>query len=90
MDRFQHKDFDIFADISFLPIHLCTSQNQFFFHFWMLVFCTEMEEKKFYKSQYRAGNIMQWFCKTIKLGIISVKIYDAIMVKVIFAIKSNI
>ena len=29
--------FDIFANISFLPIHLCTWQNQFFLYFWTLV-----------------------------------------------------
>ena len=35
-------------------------------------------------------NIMQWFCRAIKLFIISVKIYAAIMVKVTFEVKSNI
>ena len=43
-----------------------------------------------YKSKYRAGNITQWFYRAIKLCIISVKIYAAIMVKVTFEIKSNI
>ena len=37
MTRFWHSHFDIFADISFLPIQLCTKQNQIFFHFWTLV-----------------------------------------------------
>ena len=48
------------------------------------------KKTKIYKSEYRAGNIMQWFCRAIKLCIISVKIYAAIMVKVTFEIKSNI
>ena len=48
------------------------------------------KKTKIYKSEYRAGNIMQWFCRAIKLCIISVKIYAAIMVKVSFEIKSNI
>ena len=48
------------------------------------------KKTKIYKSEYRAGNITQWFCKAIKLRIISVKIYAAIMVKVSFEIKSNI
>ena len=43
-----------------------------------------------YKSEYRAGNITQWFCRAIELYIILVKIYTAIMVKVTFDIKSNI
>ena len=33
---------------------------------------------------------MQWLCGAIKLFIISVKIYAAIMVKVTFEIKSKI
>ena len=32
-------------------------------------------------------NIMQWFCRAIKLFIISVKIYTAIMIKVTFEKK---
>ena len=48
------------------------------------------KKTKIYKSEYRAGNIMQWFCRAIKLCIISVKIYAAIMVKVTFGIKINI
>ena len=48
------------------------------------------KKTKIYKSEYRAGNITQWFCRAIKLCIISVKIYNAIMVKVTFEIKTNI
>ena len=48
------------------------------------------KKTKIYKSKYRAGNIAHWFCRTIKLCIISVKIYAAIMVKLTFEIKSNI
>ena len=33
---------------------------------------------------------MQWFYRAVKLHIISVKIYAAIMVKVILEMKSNI
>ena len=44
---------------------------------------------KIYKSEYRAGNIMQWY-RAITLFIISVKIYAGIMVKVTFEVKSNI
>ena len=47
-------------------------------------------KKIIYKSEYRAGNIMQSFCRARKLCIISVKINAAIMVKVSFEIKSNI
>ena len=48
-------------------------------------------KKTIYKSEYRAGNITQSFCRAIKLCIIiSVKINAAIMVKVSFEIKSNI
>ena len=50
----------------------------------------EWKKTKIYKSEYRAGNITQWFCRTIKLCIISVMIYAAIMVTVTFEIKSNI
>ena len=45
---------------------------------------------KIYKSTYRAGNITQWFCRAITLCIISVKVYAAIMAKVIFEIKSSL
>ena len=45
---------------------------------------------KIYKSEYRAGNTTQWFCRAVKVCIISVKIYAAIMVMVTFEIKSNI
>ena len=48
------------------------------------------KKTKIYKSEYRAGNIMQWFYRAIKMYIISVKIYVAIIVKVTFEIKSNI
>ena len=34
-----------------------------------------------------AGNIMQWFCRAIELCIISVKIYAAIMMTVIFSLN---
>ena len=33
---------------------------------------------------------MEWFCRAIKVFIISVKIYAAIMLKVTIEIKSNI
>ena len=49
-----------------------------------------MEENKNLKSEYRAGNIMQWLCRAIKLCMISDKIYAAVKVKVTFEIKSNI
>ena len=51
---------------------------------------------KIQRSEYRAGNIMQWFCRAKKLCNISVKIYPAIMVtvtilvKLTFEIKSHI
>ena len=89
INRFRHRHFDIFAVIPFLPIHLSTQLNQIFFHFWTLVLHRNGGEKN-YKSEYRAGNIMRWFCRAMKLCIISVKIYVAIMVKVTFEIKSNI
>ena len=41
------------------------------------------KKTKIYKSEHKAGNITQWFCRAIKLCIISVKIYAAIMVKII-------
>ena len=47
------------------------------------------KKTKVCKPEYRAGNIMQWFCRAIKLFIISFKIYVAIMVKVTSEIKSN-
>ena len=46
-------------------------------------------EGKNLQTEYRAGKIMQWFCRAIKLFIISAKIYAVIMVKVTFEIKSN-
>ena len=48
------------------------------------------KKTKIYKSEYRAGNITQWFYRAIKLWIISVKIYAAIMVKITFEVRSNI
>ena len=33
---------------------------------------------------------MQWFCRAIKLWIISVEIYTVMIVKVTFEVKSNI
>ena len=48
------------------------------------------KKTKIYKSGYGIGNITQWFCRAIKLCIISVKIYAAINVSVTFEIKSNI
>ena len=48
------------------------------------------KKTKICKSEYRAGNITQWFGKATKWRIISVKIYAAMMVKVTFEIKSNI
>ena len=47
-------------------------------------------KKTMYKSGYRAGKITQWFYRAIKLCIISVKTYAAIMLKVTFEIKSTI
>ena len=46
------------------------------------------KKTKIYKSEYRARNITQWFCRAIKLCIISVKIYTAIMVKITSEIKN--
>ena len=50
-----------------------------------------MEETKIYKSEYRDENITQWFCRAIKLYVILVKIYAAVLVKITltFEIKSN-
>ena len=48
------------------------------------------KKTKIYKSEYRAGNIMQWFYRAIKLCIISVKICAAIILNVTFEIKSDI
>ena len=48
----------------------------------------EWKKIKIYKSEYRAGN-MQYFCRAIKLCIIVVKIYTAIMVNLTFEIRSN-
>ena len=48
------------------------------------------KKTKIYKSEYRAGNITQWFSRAIKLFVMLVKVYAAIMVKVTFEIKGNI
>ena len=48
------------------------------------------KKTKIYNSEYRAGNITQWFCRAVKLCIISVKIYAAVMVKVTIGIKRNL
>ena len=78
-------------------IYLC----RHFFLTYSLVYITETvflpflnassakKQKKtvIYKSEYKAENIMQWFCRAIKLCIVSIKIYVAIMVKVTFEIK---
>ena len=48
------------------------------------------KKTKNYKSEYRLGNITQWFCRAIKISVISVKIYAAVMVKVTFEIISHI
>ena len=50
----------------------------------------QWKKTKIYKSQYRAGNVMQWFCRAVKLSIISVEIYAAIMVKVTFGNRNSI
>ena len=77
---------------------------RFFFLIYSLAYVTEpvllpflnassaqkWKKTKIYKSEYRAGNIMQWFYRDIKLRIISVKIYDAIMVEVTSEINRNI
>ena len=51
---------------------------------------SKWKKTKTYKSEYRAGNITQWFSRAIKLFVISVKVYVAIMVKATFEINSNI
>ena len=48
------------------------------------------KKTKMYKSEYRAENVTQWFSRGIKLCIISVKVYAAVMVKVTFEIRSSI
>ena len=73
-------------------------------HFYQLVYITEPDslpflksssaqkrkKTKICKSEYRAGNITQRFCKATELCIISVKIYAVIMVKVTSEIKGSI
>ena len=49
-----------------------------------------MEENKNLQIRIQSRNITQWFCRAIKLCIISVNIYAAIMVKVTFEIKSSL
>ena len=39
------------------------------------------KKTKIYISEYRAVNIMQWFCRAVRLCIVSVKIYNPIMMK---------
>ena len=63
------------TELDFLPFLNASSEQK-----WM--------KTKIYKLEYRPGNIMQWFCRAIKLCIISVKIYAAIMMKVTFEIKT--
>ena len=55
----------------------------------MLVLHRNGRKQKF-TNQNTAGNTTQWFCRAIKLCIIPVKIYSAIMVKLTFEIKSNV
>ena len=86
--------------ISTLVISCCLIHwgmpNQFFIRFlpaflpFLNASFAQKWKKNIYKTKYRAGNIMQWLCRAIKLYIISVKIYTAILVKVTFEIKSNI
>ena len=57
----------------------------------MLVLCRNRRKQKLTNQNTELGrNITQWFCTAIKLCIILVEIYTAIMVKVTFEIKSNI
>ena len=87
MNKFQHREFDIFPDISFLPIHLCTLQNQIFFYFWMLALCRNRRKQKILNHNTELGTLCNDF-RAIKLCIISVNIYTAIMVKVTFEISN--
>ena len=89
MNRFQHRHFDMFAYI-FLTYSFARITEPDFLPFLNASSAQKWKKTKIYKSEYRAGNITQWFCRAIKLCIISVKIYAAIMVKVTFEIKSNI
>ena len=49
-----------------------------------------MEENKNLQIRKQSRNITQSFCRALKLCIISVNIYAAIMVKVTFEIKSSL
>ena len=60
MNRFWQNHFDIFTDISFLHIPLCVTEPD------LPPFPTassvqKWKKTKSYKSEYRAGNITQWF-----------------------------
>ena len=46
--------------------------------------------KQKFTNHNTAGNVMQWFCRAVKLSIISVEIYAAIMVKVTFGNRNSI
>ena len=82
MNRFQHRHL-----ISVLTFLLLTYS---LVYITQPVFLPFLNASSAHKSKYRAGNITHWFCRAIKLCIISVKIYAAIMVTVTFEIKSNI
>ena len=81
--------FHIFVDISFY-LFTCVRNRTSFFSISERKFRAEMEENRIYKSEYRSGNITQWFYRDIKLRMISVKIYAVIMVEVTSEIKRNI
>ena len=79
-------------------LYVCYFISLLFFIIYLPVFlpflkassAQKWKKTEIYKSEYTAGNIMQWFFRAVKLCIISVKIYAAIMVKVTFEIKRNI
>ena len=48
------------------------------------------KKTKIYNSEYTGGNIIQWFCRAMKLCMIIAKVYAVIMKKVTLEIKSNI
>ena len=83
MNRFWHRHFDIFADFSFLPIQFLYITEPVFLPFLKASSAQKWKKTKMYKSEYRTGNITQWFCRAVKLSILSVKIYVAIMIYVI-------
>ena len=84
--------------------HLCKVTRRHFFLSYSLLSITvpdflpflnassvqKWKKTKIYKSEYRAGNTTQWFCRAVKMCIISVKIYAGIMVMVTFEIKSKV